>query len=211
MSERTAAPPRGVLAIANGLSLGSAEAWMEAAQRAHGWTYRRPQVSSDAEALRTLQSMVVCARWLAVHGRSDWALAAACQAVIAGVHSLPLPALQQRLQIAEQGGLPKLLLGASVHDEQERSQAATADFQVMGPIWSTPSKQGILEPLGVAALAQACDGSKPVYAIGGINQPDQVVACADAGAAGVLVLRAARDASQLAELVHAWEQHTSSS
>ena len=72
-----------------------------------------------------------------------------------------------------------------------------------GPVWPTPSKPDAGEPIGLGGLAEICAAvSTPVVAIGGIDASN-AGDCIRAGAAGVAVVRAARDARALMEAIDA--------
>jgi thiamine-phosphate pyrophosphorylase len=72
-----------------------------------------------------------------------------------------------------------------------------------GPVWATPSKPDADPAIGLEGLAEICRAvSIPVVAIGGVdvfNAAD----CIRAGAAGVAVVRAARDARALRAAIDA--------
>jgi thiamine-phosphate pyrophosphorylase len=120
-------------------------------------------------------------------------------ALIAGSRSLPAPVLRQQIENT-------LALGMPDHNPQEAALAVqqAADFMLCSPIWSTPSKQGILQPRGLQALSESCRLGPPVVALGGIETPAQVAQCRAAGVRAVMVLRAAKDRSLLNEMVAAW-------
>ena len=84
--------------------------------------------------------------------------------------------------------------------------AQKVDGVFFGPILETPSKAGIVEPHGFGELAKACVLGVPVIAIGGFQTPKDVAKCAELGAHGVAVLRAARKSSLLAELSQAFAE-----
>ncbi len=93
---------------------------------------------------------------------------------------------------AERARASGLLLGRSATTFDE-AVVADADYLGVGPIWSTPSKADAAPPLGLAELARICQAvSVPVIAIGGVDATT-AAACIEAGAAGVAVIRAARD------------------
>jgi len=50
------------------------------------------------------------------------------------------------------------------------------------------------------------DFDVPLIALGGVSTPAQVAQCAEAGAHGVAVLRAAQEPKLLAEMVDAWRE-----
>jgi thiamine-phosphate diphosphorylase len=199
--------PRGVWAIADQLSADAADAWMDGAQAADAWTWRRP-LGDDGDAWRMGRTLRARAPWLAVHARADLAQLIGADAVLAGARSLPIEVLARRWgRQAEADALGRL--GASVHDEAERTAAlqAGADFLFFGPVWETPSKRGILPPAGIDALRRFVEEvAQPVLAIGGVETPEQVAAAHAAGAHGVAVLRAAREPARLRTLVDAWRE-----
>ncbi len=94
--------------------------------------------------------------------------------------------------LARQAGL---LVGCSRHSAAAAAQAvrAGADLVQLGPIWATPSKEGMGEPLGEAALAEArrsIGDAACVVAVGGVDGPRAPAARA-AGAHAVAAIRAA--------------------
>ena len=187
--------PAGFWAIASGIAteeeLGE---WMEKAAWADAWTFRTPEFS-ERKALAALRRMKKQAPFLAVHGRLDWAIQSQADALVLGSRSLPweeIAATAQKLNSPRPSGEAILQLGASVHNLQEVSRALQtgADFLVFGPVWATPSKEGILKPRGLQRLAEICTAGLPVVAVGGIQSPEQAKACIDEGAHAVAVLRA---------------------
>jgi thiamine-phosphate pyrophosphorylase len=204
--------PRGLWAVASELSLHEADAWMRGAEGAAAWTLRRP-AGGDRDALACLRQLRERAAWLAVHGRSDLALLGAADGLIAGAQSLPWGYLAERLRdrqaaLSQFGAQPSIQLGAAVHDahQVEAAGRAQASFLVLGPIWQTPSKRGILEPQGCDRLRALVAQGLPVLAIGGIDRPERVQQAHAAGAHGVMVLRAAQDPQLFAELLCAWRE-----
>jgi thiamine-phosphate pyrophosphorylase len=193
-------PPSGIWAVGSGLAgADAAEAWAAGLAGAAAWTFRRP-ACEEGETVRALKRLAADAPFLAVHGRGDWAAVSGARAVVAGRGSLGVAALRTLF--------PALLVGASVHDEDETAAAvgAGADFLVYGPVWDTPAKAGVLAPRGLGALARAAEQGLPVVAIGGITEPGQARACREHGAHGAAVLRAAADPARFAELVAAWRE-----
>ena len=92
-----------------------------------------------------------------------------------------------------------LLLGLSAVslDEARAAEQAGAAYVGTGPVWATPSKPDADPPIGLDSLAEICEAvSIPVVAIGGIDATN-AAGCIRAGAAGVAVIRAARDAATL--------------
>ena len=92
-----------------------------------------------------------------------------------------------------------LLLGLSAAGEEEAvdAEGRGATYIGAGPVWATPSKVDADPPIGLEGLRSICAAvSVPVVAIGGVDASN-ARACIDAGAAGVAVIRAARDAAAI--------------
>ncbi|MEV7985253.1 thiamine phosphate synthase [Micromonospora sp. NPDC085948] len=94
------------------------------------------------------------------------------------------------------------LVGRSCHDETELNRLTTEKYATISPIWPTKTKPGYGPPLGPDGLRKLTRISPvPVLALGGLETPEQVTACVEAGAAGVAVLGAimrARDPAETA-------------
>lgn len=93
----------------------------------------------------------------------------------------------------------QLLLGRSAATVEEAVAAAKggASYIGAGPVWATPSKEDADPPIGLDGLRAIADAvSIPVVAIGGIDASN-AHACIEAGATGVAVVRAAREAARL--------------
>jgi len=87
-------------------------------------------------------------------------------------------------------------LSAATLDDA-RAADGLADYIGAGPVWATPSKADADPPIGIDGLREICAAvSTPVVAIGGIDA-SSAAECIRAGAAGVAVIRAARDAAAL--------------
>jgi thiamine-phosphate pyrophosphorylase len=97
-----------------------------------------------------------------------------------------------------------LLLGLSASSlEEARAVAGDADYIGAGPVWETPSKTDADPAIGLDGLREICDATTiPVVAIGGIDTTN-AAGCIRAGAAGVAVIRAARDAAGLRAAIDA--------
>jgi thiamine-phosphate pyrophosphorylase len=97
-----------------------------------------------------------------------------------------------------------LMLGLSAATLGEaRSADGRADYIGAGPVWETPSKADADPPIGLDGLRELCAAvSTPVVAIGGIDAAN-AADCIRAGAAGVAVIRAARDAAALRSAIDA--------
>jgi thiamine-phosphate pyrophosphorylase len=95
-----------------------------------------------------------------------------------------------------------LLLGLSAANSDEaRAADGNADYLGVGPVWATPSKPDADPPLGLEGLREICDDvATPVVAIGGIDAGN-AADCIRAGAVGVAVIRAARDAAALVRAI----------
>jgi thiamine-phosphate pyrophosphorylase len=97
-----------------------------------------------------------------------------------------------------------LLLGLSAASlDEARAADARADYIGAGPVWATPSKPDADPPIGIDGLREICSAvSAPVVAIGGIDATN-AAECIRAGAAGVAVVRAARQAAALLAAIDA--------
>jgi thiamine-phosphate pyrophosphorylase len=97
-----------------------------------------------------------------------------------------------------------LLLGLSASNIAEAQEAdGNCDYIGVGPVWATPSKSDADPPLGTDGLREVCAAvSTPVVAIGGIDASN-AADCIRAGANGVAVIRAARDAARLLQAIDA--------
>ena len=90
-----------------------------------------------------------------------------------------------------------LVLGLSAADVEQAREAAAADYVGAGPVWPTPSKSDADPPIGLDGLRAICEAVEvPIVAIGGVDRSN-AADCIRAGAAGVAVIRAARDAASL--------------
>jgi thiamine-phosphate pyrophosphorylase len=96
-----------------------------------------------------------------------------------------------------------LILGLSAGGLDEAREAARrgATYIGAGPVWPSPSKPDADPPIGLDGLREICAAvSVPVVAIGGIDASN-ARACIEAGAAGVAVIRAARDAAAIRDAI----------
>ena len=116
-----------------------------------------------------------------------------------GVH---LGTEDEGLEDALDAGL-QVGLSASSRAEAESAAARRPAYIGAGPVWATPSKQDAAPPIGLRGLAEICAAvSVPVVAIGGIDATN-AGDCIRAGASGVAVVRAARDARAILEAIDA--------
>jgi thiamine-phosphate pyrophosphorylase len=115
-------------------------------------------------------------------------------ALILGADGVHLGRNDEGTERAKEQGL---LLGLSASGVEEAKAAAEADYIGAGPVWQTPSKTDADPPIGLDGLRAICDAvSMPVVAIGGVDISN-AADCIRAGAAGVAVIRAARDSAAL--------------
>jgi thiamine-phosphate pyrophosphorylase len=127
---------------------------------------------------------------LIINDRIDLALALDLDGVHLRADSLPATVARRLLG-------PHRLIGVSTHSlaDVRRANEEGADYVVFGPIFDTPSKRAFGPPLGLDALAEACEASRlPVLAIGGITH-ERIEPVRRSGAAGAAVIGAilARD------------------
>lgn len=122
---------------------------------------------------------------LIINDRIDVALALNLDGVHLRADSLPVTTARRLLG-------PHRLIGVSTHSLADVRQANEdgADYVVFGPVYQTPSKRAFGPPLGLDALAAACEASRlPVLAIGGITR-ERIEEVRRRGAAGVAVIGA---------------------
>ena len=132
---------------------------------------------------------------LFVNDRIDVALASGAD----GVH---LPSRGLPVSVARSIA-PSLRIGVSTHAVEEAVRAVEegADFVTFGPVFATPSKAGMGQPVGLDALEEAVRRvAAPVYALGGIDMA-RAALCAERGAR-IACIRAvlAADSPSLAAL-----------
>ncbi|MFQ5882308.1 MAG: thiamine phosphate synthase [Candidatus Methylomirabilales bacterium] len=135
---------------------------------------------------------------LLINDRIDVALAVGADGAHLSRRGFP-PAVARRLLG------PERLLGVSCHclAEAEEAQERGADFILLGPIFSTPSKAPYGPPLGLEILRQVRPHLHlPLFAIGGINTANRAKVLA-AGAEGVAVISAVMAAPDVSEAVRA--------
>jgi thiamine-phosphate pyrophosphorylase len=98
-----------------------------------------------------------------------------------------------------------LMLGISASSIYEAIAAAEqgAAYIGAGPIWESPSKTDAPAPIGLDGLAAICEAVRvPVIAIGGVDASN-ARDCISAGATGVAVIRASRNARAVLAAVDA--------
>jgi thiamine-phosphate pyrophosphorylase len=120
-------------------------------------------------------------------------------ALMLGADGVHLGRGDEGVETAKEHGL-MLGLSAATLDEV-RAAEGSADYIGAGPVWATPSKPDADPPIGLDGLRELCAAvAVPVVAIGGIDASN-AGDCIRAGAAGVAVIRAARDARALRRAV----------
>jgi thiamine-phosphate diphosphorylase len=116
-----------------------------------------------------------------------------------GVH---LGRADQGKELARATGLLLGISAASVYEAMAGVEQG-ADYIGAGPVWPTPTKAEAGSPMGLDGLAAICEAVEvPVVAIGGIDASN-AGDCLNAGAAGVAVVRASRDARGVRAVVDA--------
>jgi thiamine-phosphate pyrophosphorylase len=121
------------------------------------------------------------APWLAVHDRAHRAAELGADALHLSFRSLRPVELRPWLDA-------RIALGLSTHAHDDPSAWIEADYLFHGPLHATPSKAGLLEPVGFAGLARALEAARrPLYALGGVR-PADARAVRRLGAHGVAVL-----------------------
>lgn len=118
-----------------------------------------------------------------VNDRVDIALAVEADGVHLGWQSLPFNIVRKLL------GFEKLI-GVSTHNRKEalQAQSCKADYITFGPVFSTPSKAGLLEPVGPEEIRKIKSEVKiPVLALGGINEGNIEIVLKE-GADGIAVI-----------------------
>ena len=135
---------------------------------------------------------------LLINDRADVAAAAGADGVHLTTQSIDAATIRRTFG-------EDFLIGVSTHSlaEAEVAKEVGADFVVFGPVFATPSKEDADPPIGLEGLSAICDAvSAPVIAIGGIDA-ENAAGCIHAGARGVAVIRAARDAASLRPAIDA--------
>jgi thiamine-phosphate pyrophosphorylase len=132
---------------------------------------------------------------LYVNRRFDVALAAGADGVHLPSDGLPVTRVR--------ANTPRgFRVGVSTHSaaEVERAIEDGADLIVFGPLFATPSKEGMGEPFGPAALGElppVSEHGSDVYAIGGISEDriDELLPWRDriAGVAGIRLFQDSAD------------------
>lgn len=140
-------------------------------------------------AVERVRQIPGCRTRILLNDRADIALAAGADGVHLPSSGMPVARLRRIMPAT-------FLVARSCHQAEEVRQAARegADFCVLGPVFFTPSKAGMGDPVGLAALDAIRDIEIPVLALGGIDLCN-ADACLQHGAAGIAAIRLFQDAS----------------
>lgn len=135
----------------------------------------------DAIVVRCRDAGAVCL----VNDRVDLALAAGADGVHLGADDLPV-------ERARTVTPPGFVVGGTARDPRTAQHLvhAGADYLGVGPVWTTTSKKGLPEPIGLDGLRAVTHAvAVPVVAISGVTAA-RVPETLAAGAAGVAVISA---------------------
>ena len=152
---------------------------------------RAVQLREKGLATRELYSLAVELRkitldfhaCLIINDRVDIALAVEADGVHLGWQSLPFGVVRRLLG-------DERLIGVSTHSREEvlQAQGLGADYVTFGPVFDTPSKRGLLVPVGAEMIRSLKDEARlPVIAVGGINKGN-VESVLREGADGIAVI-----------------------
>jgi thiamine-phosphate pyrophosphorylase len=125
-----------------------------------------------------------------VNDRPDVAVALDADGVHLGQDDLPPEVARQILG-------PDAIIGWSTHSPDEFDAAPPeADYLCAGPVWETPTKPG-RPAAGMELIRHAAKSGeeRPWFAIGGINE-ENLPEVVEAGATGIVVVRAVTEAQQ---------------
>ncbi len=127
-----------------------------------------------------LRELLGDAGWLGIHDRVHLADVARANAVHLGFRSLPIR--EARTICAE-----SIAIGFSAHAHDAPNAWDGADCLLFGPVFATPSKVGLVEPIGVDGLLRAVRSTSiPIWALGGIG-PENAASLAITGSRGIAV------------------------
>jgi thiamine-phosphate pyrophosphorylase len=132
---------------------------------------------------------------LIVNNAVDVALAAGADGVHLGGRSLPIDAARRIVG-------DEMLVGASTHDLEEVRVANQmgADYLVFGPVFDTPSKQGVVSTTGLEPITELKrNTSIPIFALGGVKRANlaQILSAGFDGAAAIGEIMAAEHPGQV--------------
>jgi thiamine-phosphate pyrophosphorylase len=138
---------------------------------------------------------------LIVNQRLDVALAVGADGVHLGWRSLN-PADVRKL------AGEKFLIGISCHDgpQIQSAEQARADYALLGPVFRTPSKEGLAYTIGIGPLKNLVSVAKiPILAIGGIT-PENAAQVMETGVAGLAAISALIDPEDPAAVARAFRK-----
>ena len=142
-----------------------------------GVLLREPGLSDNAlHGLASFARDLFADGWLGLHDRAHVALAVSADAVHLGYRSITPRAARRALGST-------MAIGHSQHIPELMNESMEADYRFMGPVFSTPSKEGILEPIGEETLMSGAM-LEQTWAVGGIG-PSAAARLLDAGVGGV--------------------------
>lgn len=136
---------------------------------------------------------------IVINDRIDVAYALKAQGVQLAYHSLPADVVKKQFE--------SLSVGCSVHsvDEAQLAQQQRADYVILGHIFTTNSKPGLV-PKGLEQLQVISHSvTIPVLAIGGIK-PSNVKGVLNAGAKGIAVMSGILEAKDPLKAVKEYAQ-----
>jgi thiamine-phosphate pyrophosphorylase len=156
-----------------------------------------------ARELETLARQAVAAvreNWpstrLLINSRTDIALAAGADGVHLRADDVKPHEVRQVLEASGHQALTTdhFLVAASCHTAADvfHAESEAADFAVFAPVFEKKNAPGFekkdTQPMGLAALREACEAKIPVLALGGVSL-ENAASCLDAGAAGIAAIR----------------------
>jgi thiamine-phosphate pyrophosphorylase len=147
-----------------------------------GVLLREPRLSDRVtlEVAHQLRALLDGA-WLGLHDRVHLAQECGADAVQLGFRSLS-PAVARTVVAKD------IAIGFSAHASDDERAWKGCDHLLFGPVFDTPSKRGVQEPVGLAGLSIATQRtSLPAWAIGGL-EPEHAPGIVASGAAGMAVL-----------------------
>jgi len=138
---------------------------------------------------------------LIINDRVDVAMTVGADGVHLGHQSMPVDAARKVVGTG-------LLIGVSTHTTEEAlaAQAGGADFVTFGPIFETPSKTGLGNPVGAAAIRYLKNEINiPIFALGGIKSGN-ILPVMSAGADGVAMISAIMAADDIRKTAAAFDK-----
>lgn len=140
-----------------------------------------------------------------VNDRLDVALAAGAVGVHLSENSLPVETVSEWRRSVDR---LDFRIGVSCHslDSARAAERGGADYIFFGPVFATPSKAAFGPPQGIERLREVCAALEiPVLAIGGVSA-EHVLACTEAGAAGIAAIRLFQDSRDSVKLAAVLEK-----